>query len=87
MNSHGPITQNAFLHKMGICERTEVRPTLLAQDVTLMTDPQVLLKSATRSQSDRLVSDYEMLTSPKKMGDRYKFMAITRHQRHSPTPF
>jgi len=22
--SHGPITQNAFLHKMGIRERTEV---------------------------------------------------------------
>ena len=26
-NSHGPITQNAFLHKMGIRERTEVRLT------------------------------------------------------------
>ena len=33
VNSHGPITQNAFLHKMGIRERTEIRPTLLAQDV------------------------------------------------------
>ena len=37
VNSHGPITQNAFLHKMGIRERTEVRLTLLAQNVTLRT--------------------------------------------------
>ena len=37
VNNHGPITQNAFLHKMGIHERTKVRPTLLAQNVTLRT--------------------------------------------------
>ena len=37
VNSHGPITQNAFLYKMGIRQRTEIRPTLLAQNVTLRT--------------------------------------------------
>ncbi|XP_065919348.1 protein arginine methyltransferase NDUFAF7, mitochondrial-like isoform X2 [Dysidea avara] len=67
---HGPITQNAFLHKMGIRERIES-----------------LQKSATNSQCERLLSDYEMLTNPKQMGERFKFMAVTKNHRHSPTPF
>ena len=48
---------------------------------------QSLQKSATNSQSERLLSDYELLTDPKQMGDRFKFMAVTKCHRHSPTPF
>lgn len=69
-SSHGPITQNEFLHKMGIRQRIEV-----------------LLKSASPEQAKGLVASYELLTSPEQMGERFKFLAITKSNNHIPTPF
>ncbi|CAI8052226.1 Protein arginine methyltransferase NDUFAF7, mitochondrial [Geodia barretti] len=66
----GPITQNEFLHKMGIRQRM-----------------QVLLDKANLSEAEQLLSGYEMLTSPEKMGERFKFLTITSSPSHIPTPF
>ena len=35
---------------------------------------------------DNLMNSYEMLTSPQRMGERFKFMSITGTHRHAPTP-
>ncbi|KAL4649004.1 NADH dehydrogenase ubiquinone complex I, assembly factor 7 isoform X2 [Arapaima gigas] len=63
----GPITQRQFLQNMGI-------------DVRL----QVLLRSCpdapTRAQ---LIQGFDMLTNPKKMGERFKFFALLAHSRLS----
>ena len=48
---------------------------------------QVLLQRATSAQAKDLLSGYEMLTHPEKMGTRYKFMALTPSPDHIPTPF
>lgn len=66
----GPISQNQFLHKLGIRQRIEG-----------------LLKEASPEEAKDLVSSYEMLTSPEKMGERFKFFAITSSPSHSPVPF
>ncbi|XP_064402936.1 protein arginine methyltransferase NDUFAF7, mitochondrial-like [Halichondria panicea] len=67
---HGPITQNEFLHKLGIRQRLEV-----------------LMRGANPSQARDIVSSYEMLTSPEKMGHRFKFMSLTAHPQLVPVPF
>jgi len=48
---------------------------------------QVLLQRATPHQARDLLSSYEMLTSPEKMGDRFKFLTVTPSPNHIPTPF
>ena len=48
---------------------------------------QALLKAASPSQAKDLLSSYEMLTSPDKMGERFKFLTITSSPTHIPTPF
>lgn len=48
---------------------------------------QALLKTASPSQAKDLLSSYEMLTSPEKMGERFKFLTITSSPTHIPTPF
>ena len=45
------------------------------------------MKGATPSQAKDLVSSYEMLTSPEKMGERFKFFTITSSSTHVPLPF
>jgi NADH dehydrogenase [ubiquinone] 1 alpha subcomplex assembly factor 7 len=55
----GPVTQEHFLHSMGITTRL-----------------QVLLGTADDVQRKNLISGYDMLTNPNKMGDRFKFMAL-----------
>ena len=48
---------------------------------------QVLLQGATPTQVKDLLSGYEVLTSPDKMGHRFKFLTITPSPQHMPTPF
>ena len=48
---------------------------------------QVLLDKANLSEAEQLLSGYEMLTSPEKMGERFKFLTITSSPSHIPTPF
>ena len=55
--------------------------------VLLFYQPQALMKGASSSQAQDLVSSYEVLTSPKQMGQRFKFLSITSNQQHIPTPF
>lgn len=48
---------------------------------------QVLMKGSTPSQARDLISSYETLTSPEKMGHRFKFFSISHHPDHIPVPF
>lgn len=59
VSTFGPITQEKFLHNMGIGVRL-----------------QVLLSSASTEQRKSLITGYDMLTNPAKMGERFKFFAI-----------
>ena len=61
--SHGPVTQEHFLHNMGITTRL-----------------QVLLNKATNEQRKNLITGYDMLINPDKMGTRFKFFALTQHR-------
>lgn len=47
------------------------------------------MKANERDESvvENLLKCYEMLSSPEKMGERFKFMCITGKHRHVPTPF
>ena len=45
------------------------------------------MKGASSSQAEDLVSSYEVLTSPDRMGQRFKFLSITSNSQHIPTPF
>ena len=45
------------------------------------------MKGATSSQARDFITSYEMLTSPEKMGQRFKFMSITSHPQIVPVPF
>ena len=45
------------------------------------------MKGASSSQVEDLVSSYEVLTSPEKMGERFKFLTITSDPQHTPIPF
>ncbi|KAI0227220.1 Protein arginine methyltransferase NDUFAF7, mitochondrial [Lamellibrachia satsuma] len=65
----GPITQQMFLHNMGIQVRL-----------------QMLMKTAEGEQMDHLISGYEMLTNPKKMGERFKFLCLLQHNRNDYEP-
>lgn len=56
---YGPVTQEHFLHCMGITTRL-----------------QSLLAKANEVQRKNLISGYDMLTNPNKMGDRFKFLAL-----------
>ncbi len=42
---------------------------------------------ANPSQAKDIVSSYEMLTSPEKMGHRFKFISLTAHPQLVPVPF
>ncbi|XP_064603327.1 protein arginine methyltransferase NDUFAF7, mitochondrial-like isoform X2 [Liolophura sinensis] len=69
---HGPVTQETFLHNMGIGLRL-----------------QVLLERADTALRKDLITGYDMLTNPHKMGERFKFLAFTQHkdQDYSPAGF
>ena len=45
------------------------------------------MRGATPSQARDCVTSYEMLTSPEKMGHRFKFMSLTSHPQLVPVPF
>lgn len=45
------------------------------------------MAGASLSQAQDLTSSYEVLTSPKHMGERFKFLAITASPKHMPLPF
>lgn len=85
------MAQNEFLHKMGIRQRLQVSlypsiqtPTLI---IVLCLLHKSLLNKASPSETEHLLSGYEMLTSPEKMGERFKFLTITSSPSHIPTPF
>ncbi|XP_067681728.1 protein arginine methyltransferase NDUFAF7, mitochondrial-like [Haliotis asinina] len=59
VSTYGPLTQQEFLHNMGIGVRL-----------------QVLLQKADQEAWKDLISGYDMLTNPKKMGERFKFLAL-----------
>lgn len=48
---------------------------------------QVLLDKADPVTARSLTTSYEWLTNPDKMGERFKFMAVTNSSQHIPTPF
>ena len=86
----GPMTQNEFLHKMGIRQRlqvTHISGSVFNVDLNHLLLLQALLDKASPSDTRDLLSGYEMLTSPEKMGHRYKFLTITSSPSHIPTPF
>ena len=45
------------------------------------------MKSATPAQAKDFVSGYEMLTSPGRMGERFKLFSISSSPSHVPVPF
>ncbi len=45
------------------------------------------MRGADPSQAKDYVSSYEMLTSPEKMGHRFKFLSLTAHPQLVPVPF
>lgn len=60
----GPVTQTEFLHNMGIIARL-----------------QMLMKNCVDEENARtLISQYQMLTDPQKMGTRFKFMALLNNE-------
>lgn len=73
VNVCGPITQEVFLHNMGIGVRLKV-----------------LVESATASGKDEvrksLISGYDMLTNPQKMGERFKFFTLIGKHRGQDLP-
>lgn len=68
---HGPVTQNAFLHRMGVRERIAV----------------LLKKSVEKDQKNDLIKSYEYLTSDKFMGERFKVLALTTSDKEIPYGF
>ena len=40
----------------------------------------MLMERANKEQRNDLITGYDMLTNPKKMGDRFKFMALLRER-------
>ncbi|KAL5008291.1 hypothetical protein ScPMuIL_013872 [Solemya velum] len=72
VSTFGPITQNVFLHYMGIQLRMKV-----------------LFQKAEEKARKDLISSYDMLTNPEKMGDRFKFFAImqTKQPNYKPAGF
>lgn len=61
----GPVNQRTFLKNMGIDTRL-----------------QVLLRSCSDSSTrQQLISGYDMLTSPAKMGERFHFFSLLQHSR------
>ena len=68
---HGPVTQNAFLHRMGVRERMAV----------------LLKQSVGKDQKKELIKSYEYLTSDKFMGERFKVLALTTFDKETPYGF
>lgn len=60
---------------------------MLVQVILLLHVFQALLKGASPAQARDLLTGYQMLTSPEKMGERFKFFTITTSPSHIPTPF
>uniref|UniRef100_A0A7S4NF64 type II protein arginine methyltransferase n=1 Tax=Guillardia theta TaxID=55529 RepID=A0A7S4NF64_GUITH len=58
---HGPVTQCAFLHAMGIRERAQA----------------LYSASQEEEQQQKIIKQYERLTAPEEMGELFKVMAIT----------
>lgn len=70
--AHGPISQQVFLHNMGISYRLK---SLLSQ-------------TRDKQHRTDLLTSYKMLCSPDEMGDRFKFFAIhTKDKKHLPAGF
>jgi len=61
--THGPISQQVFLHNMGISIRLKT----------------LLNAAKTEQQRLDLLTSYKMLCSPDEMGDRFKFFMIHPH--------
>ena len=48
---------------------------------------QILMNSVSPAEARSLVSGYEMLTSPEKMGEKFKLFSVTSSPVHVPVPF
>ena len=74
----GPVTQNEFLHTLGIRQRINV--SLLVTVTRLYcTVLQALIQATpppSREVVDRLIASYEFLCSPDSMGERFKFLTL-----------
>ena len=47
---------------------------------------QMLMKTARDEQLDHLMTGYEMLTNPDKMGERFKFLSLRQRDRNGYIP-
>ena len=47
---------------------------------------QMLMKTAVDEQLEHLMTGYEMLTNPDKMGERFKFLSLLQHNRSGYVP-
>lgn len=85
----GPVTQRTFLKNMGIDTRLQVKIkpyyyiiTTALTSANLWCLVQVLLRSCTDpSTRKQLISSYDMLTNPAKMGERFHFFSLLHHSR------
>ncbi|KAI6651978.1 NADH dehydrogenase [Oopsacas minuta] len=68
---YGPVTQNIFLHRMGIRERIAT----------------LLKNSVNKAQKNIHIKSYEYLTSKKYMGERFKVLALTPFDKEIPYGF
>jgi SAM-dependent MidA family methyltransferase len=48
---------------------------------------EMLLNNAEADTAKSLIDSYEWLTSPDKMGKKFKFLSLTNSTEHIPTPF
>lgn len=86
----GPLPQREFLKNMGIDTRMQAsvwgrHPAQRCSEgagLTARCSVQVLLRNCTdASTRKQLISSYDMLTSPARMGQRFHFFSLLQHSR------
>lgn len=85
----GPLPQRAFLKNMGIDVRMQASVTIAAigpgaegAGLRLSCSVQVLLRSCSEASTRKqLISSYDALTNPARMGERFHFFSLLQPSR------